>query len=111
MPSRSPFKVKHPILFHPDELNSYVGLMMSEQEIYARVCRVIADTLEIGEIELSESTRVKEDLGADSMQVVTIIIALDHEFDTEFNMAELPNEPITLKWIADFVERTIARKQ
>lgn len=84
--------------------------MMSEKEIFARVRKVVAETLGVEETALSEGTKVREDLGADSMQVVTIVIALDEEFDTEFNTDDLPQEAITLKWISDFVEGAIARK-
>ncbi len=75
-----------------------------------RIQRVIAETLALTDPDLSRETRVKEDLGADSMQVITIIISLDEEFDTEFDTVDLPKENVTIGWIEDFVARTLASK-
>lgn len=83
---------------------------MSQNQIFARVQRVIAETLGVDVSTVQAHTRVKEDLGADSMQVVTIVIALDEEFDAEFNTDELPRESVTVGWVTEFVARTLARR-
>jgi acyl carrier protein len=84
---------------------------MSQDEIFSRVQRVIVDTLDLGPVNVQRDTRIKEDLAADSMQVITIIIALDQEFDCEFNTDEIPKGTVTVGWIAEFVARTIARNR
>jgi acyl carrier protein len=81
---------------------------MTEQQIYRRVRKIVAETLRITELELLPGSRITEDLHADSMQVVTILIALDAEFDTEFRLEDIPHQIVTLKWISEFVELTIA---
>lgn len=83
---------------------------MSQNQIFARVQRVIAETLGVDVSTVQAHTRVKEDLGADSMQVVTIVIALDEEFDAEFNTDELPRDSVTVGWVTEFVARTLARR-
>lgn len=88
-------------------MNSY-GSQLSKAEILTRVVRVIADCLERDPSELTPSTRIREELGADSMQVVTIIIGLDEEFDAEFNVDELPKDGVTIDWIVNFVAITLA---
>ncbi len=65
---------------------------MKQDQIFSRVQRTIADTLGVEASAVLAHTRVKEDLGADSMQVITIVIALDDEFDTEFNTDEFSDE-------------------
>ena len=81
---------------------------MTEQQIYRRVRKVVSETLGITQHELQPGARITEDLHADSMQVVTILIALDHEFDTEFRLEDIPAQGVTLQWISEFVELTIA---
>ncbi len=83
---------------------------MSESTIESRVKNVIAEVLETDVAKLTGEARIREDLGADSMQVVTIIIALDEEFDTEFNTDELPRGPVTIGWITDYVESKICQE-
>jgi acyl carrier protein len=80
---------------------------MFDTPLAQRVVRIIAETLEIPFEELTPATRIKEDLGADSMQVVTIMIALDEAFDAEFDIAEIPPANVTVDWVCGFVQRTI----
>ncbi len=84
---------------------------MTEQQIYRRVRKVVAETLAITEHELRPGTRITEDLKADSMQVVAILIALDDEFDTEFRPEDIPSQSVTLRWITEFVALTITAQQ
>jgi acyl carrier protein len=81
---------------------------MTEQQIYRRVRKVVSESLGIMEHDLLPGLRITEDLHADSMQVVTILIALDDEFDTEFRLEDIPTQAVTLKWISEFVELTIS---
>jgi acyl carrier protein len=83
---------------------------MNEELIFPRVQQIIAETLGVEVAKVQPRSRIKDDLGADSMQVVTIIIALDAEFDTEFNTDEIPKSGVTVQWIAEFVSRTMAPK-
>jgi acyl carrier protein len=82
--------------------------LTGRSEILARVVRVIADCLERDPTELSSETRIRQDLGADSMQVVTIIIGLDEEFDAEFDIDKVPKDDATIDGIVDLVTTTLA---
>lgn len=88
---------------HPDEKIT--------ADILARVVRVIADCLERDPRDLSPATKIREELGADSMQVVTIVIGLDEEFDAEFDVDRIPKDDVSIAWIADFVASTLAGKR
>ena len=77
------------------------------EAIRRRVIRVIAETLEIPVQTLSPETRIKADLGADSMQIVTIMIGLDEEFDVEFKVDQLPTGEVTIDGIVNFVTVTV----
>jgi acyl carrier protein len=51
--------------------------------IEERVCRIIADQLGVSEGEVQPESRFVEDLGADSLDIVELIMAMEEEFETE----------------------------
>jgi acyl carrier protein len=51
--------------------------------IYARVKQLILDQLEVDEAEISADARFIEDLGADSLDIVELIMAIEEEFEIE----------------------------
>ena len=44
---------------------------------------VVAEQLSIGKDEIKEDTKFSEDLGADSLDVVELVMALEEKFDIE----------------------------
>lgn len=78
-----------------------------EQDIQTGVFRVVAETFPDHGAPLSPETLIKQDLGADSMQLISLMIALDAEFDAEFPVEKIPDEDVTLEWICRFVHDTI----
>jgi acyl carrier protein len=79
---------------------------MSES-IRNRVTQVITETLDVPLDTVQPNTRIRADLGADSMQIVTLMIALDDEFNAEFKVEQIPTTEVTVAWIIDFVTATI----
>ena len=49
----------------------------------ARVKSIIADQLCLAEEEIKEESKFIEDLGADSLDIVELIMAMEEEFQTE----------------------------
>ena len=49
----------------------------------ARVKSIIADQLGLAEEEIKEESKFIEDLGADSLDIVELIMAMEEEFQTE----------------------------
>lgn len=80
---------------------------MHKLEIIERVNKVVSETFQIPITELSPSLRVKEDLGADSIQVVALMIALDAEFDIEFCVEKIPSQGVSIGWICEFVRDSL----
>jgi acyl carrier protein len=78
-----------------------------EQDIQAGVFRIVAETFPDHAAPLSPHTLVKQDLGADSMQLISLMIALDAEFDAEFPVENIPSEDVTLEWVCRFVHDTL----
>lgn len=63
----------------------------------------IAETLNIPADELTEDMLIREDLEADSMDVVTLMVLLDDKFNAEFNPEDVPSENVSLKWVVDHI--------
>jgi acyl carrier protein len=51
--------------------------------IEARVRAIIADQLGVAEDEIKPESRFIEDLGADSLDIVELVMAMEEEFETE----------------------------
>lgn len=51
--------------------------------ILEKIKEIIADQLGVGEEEIISDARFIEDLGADSLDLVELIMALEEEFDLE----------------------------
>lgn len=52
-------------------------------DIEARVKAIIADQLGVPEEDVKPEARFIEDLGADSLDIVELIMAMEEEFETE----------------------------
>lgn len=52
-------------------------------DVEKRVKKIIADTLGVGEDEVVPEATFIDDLGADSLDIVELIMALEEEFDLE----------------------------
>jgi acyl carrier protein len=77
---------------------------MQRKEIFEKVCKVVKDVLSLSDDKkLEEKTAFVEDLEADSLDAVEIIMALEEEFGTE-----IPDEDAekikTIKDAVDYVE-------
>ena len=78
--------------------------------IYRTVSEIVADALRVDPSVLLPETRLREELGADSMHLVTILIGLDEAFDVEFETDALPKAEITMRWIVGHVESVLSRR-
>jgi acyl carrier protein len=57
--------------------------MATEQEVFEQVRKVIIDQLGVSEDEVKMDASFTEDLGADSLDTVELVMALEEDFDTE----------------------------
>lgn len=60
---------------------------MSEEEIFNKIKKLIADNFDIDESKISKETNFQNDLDADSIDLVEFILQLEDEFG-----AEIPDE-------------------
>ncbi|MFO7263533.1 MAG: acyl carrier protein [Bacillaceae bacterium G1] len=61
---------------------------MSDQEIFERVKKIIVDRLGVDESEVTLDASFKDDLGADSLDVVELVMELEDEFELEISDEE-----------------------
>ncbi len=54
-----------------------------KEEIFTRVKNVVAEQLEVDEKEVTQDANFAGDLGADSLDTVELVMALEEEFDIE----------------------------
>lgn len=60
--------------------------------IYERVKDIVVDKLGVGEDDVEETSSFVEDLNADSLDLVELIMAFEEEFSTEEIPLEIPDE-------------------
>ena len=72
-------------------------------DTFDRVKKVLVEQLDVSEDEVTAPASIVDDLGADSLDVVEIIMGLEEEFDVE-----IPDEDAekitTVQQIIDYVE-------
>ena len=68
-----------------------------------KVKEIIANQLSVDVKKLTEETNIAEELGADSLDVVEILMALEEEFEVSIPDEAIPNIK-TIKNVVDFIE-------
>ena len=75
-------------------------------DVFEKVKKILCDQLDLEEEQVTEDAEVIEDLGADSLDIVDLVMTLEEEFDTE-----IPDEDIeNLKTVGDIVKHVDALK-
>ena len=63
-------------------------LLMSSDEIFEKVKAIIVEQLQVNEDAVTQEASFIDDLGADSLDLVELIMALEEEFDIEIPDAD-----------------------
>ena len=58
---------------------------MTEKEIYNHIKGIIVDRLGVDEEKINYETSFQDDLGADSLDIVELIMEMEDEFDEEIS--------------------------
>ncbi len=80
---------------------------MSSEEIFEKVKKIIVDQLGIAEDNISLESSFIDDLGADSLDTVELIMAIEEEFDIE-----IPDEDAekvdTVNDVVEYIKEHVA---
>ena len=68
--------------------------MVASEEIYGKVARVLVDSLNVNEDEITPTSTLQGDLGAESIDFLDIVFRLEREFDIKIPRGELFPESI-----------------
>jgi len=80
---------------------------MSTSTIEAKVKSIIADQLGVGEDEIKPESSFIEDLGADSLDIVELVMAMEEEFEVEIPDEEAEN----IKTVGDAINYINSHKK
>lgn len=59
--------------------------------IYEKVISILAEQFDVDEDKINEDTNLQDDLGADSLDVVDLIMSIEDEFEIEVPDEEVEN--------------------
>jgi acyl carrier protein len=80
---------------------------MDEQQVYEQVKKVVVEQLGVSDSEITREASFVDDLGADSLDTVELVMALEEAFSTE-----IPDEDAEkIKTIGDTVTYLISHKK
>ncbi len=80
---------------------------MTTATIEQKVKSIIADQLGVGEEEIKPTSSFIEDLGADSLDIVELVMAMEEEFEVEIPDEEAEN----IKTVQDAVNYVTTHKK
>lgn len=67
--------------------------------VFEKICKILSDQLDVEESEISMETSIADDLGADSLDIVDILMSIEDEFNIE-----IPDDAIEkVKTVGDVV--------
>lgn len=80
---------------------------MSQTEIFSKVQEIVADQLSVDASEVKPEANFQNDLGADSLDTVELVMALEEEFDIEIP-DEAAEKITTVQEAVDYIQEKVA---
>lgn len=80
---------------------------MSEKEIFDTVQKIVSEQLGVDASEVTPQASFANDLGADSLDTVELVMALEEEFDIEIP-DEAAEEIATVQSAVDYISNKVA---
>ena len=74
--------------------------------MFEKMKEIIADQLNVDGDSITESSSFKDDLGADSLDIVELIMALEEEFDLEIPDADA-EKIVTVNDVVEYIKENV----
>ena len=68
--------------------------------VFEKITKIIAEQLDVEEDAIKEASSITDDLGADSLDVVDLVMSIEDEFDVEIPEDQVEN----IKTVGDIVK-------
>ena len=79
---------------------------MNAEEVYDKVKSIIVDQLGVQETVVSKEASFIDDLGADSLDIVELVMALEEEFDIEIPDSDA-EKVVTVGDVVDYIKENV----
>lgn len=101
-------KIKRKIVKNIKLTNTRGGelITMSSEEVFEKVKAIIVEQLGVTEATVTMDASFIDDLGADSLDIVELIMALEEEFDIEIPDADA-EKVVTVGDVVDYIKENV----
>ena len=79
---------------------------MSSEEVFEKVKAIIVEQLQVAENTVTEEASFIDDLGADSLDLVELIMALEEEFDIEIPDTDA-EKVVTVGDVVEYIKENV----
>lgn len=79
---------------------------MSSEEVFEKVKNIIVEQLGVAEAAVTMEASFIDDLGADSLDIVELVMALEEEFDIEIPDADA-EKVVTVEDVVDYIKENV----
>ncbi|CDD27636.1 acyl carrier protein [Clostridium sp. CAG:452] len=79
---------------------------MSSEEVFDKVKEIIVEQLGVAETAITPDASFIDDLGADSLDIVELIMALEEEFDLEIPDADA-EKVVTVNDVVEYIKDNV----
>jgi len=79
---------------------------MNHEEVFEKVKSIIVEQLGVAETAVTMEASFIDDLGADSLDIVELIMALEEEFDMEIPDADA-EKIVTVSDVSDYIKENL----
>ncbi len=79
---------------------------MSTEEIFEKIKAIIVDQLGVAEASVTMEASFIDDLGADSLDIVELVMALEEEFDMEIPDSDA-EKVVTVQDVVDYIKENV----
>ena len=79
---------------------------MSSEEVFEKVKEIIVEQLGVAENAVTQEASFIDDLGADSLDIVELIMALEEEFDIEIPDSDA-EKVVTVEDVVEYIKENV----